>query len=267
MGLKIMTAWMPGLACLHAQDSPKEFEVVSIRVAKEMSVQEYAQRARSLQPVISAGSIRLPFASMKDLLLRAFGVPQAQLFAPEWIQSRYFTIEAKLAEGASQADVPEMSRAMLTNRFGLMFHHDVKATDVLLLAPARGGIKAPMAAASPEPSSTMPVRTNSEMGYHFDVSTTLQGLATLLTQYMRMPVITDGARQPDQSYHFVFDCYPVGKLSEVRAGEHPVTGNFTDNLIIRYADAVAPLGLRLSPAKSQLDNIVVDHLEPVPSEN
>ena len=54
------------------------------------------------QPRISPELVRLPYESVAQILQRAFGLARPQVVAPEWKESRHFSIAAKLPAGATQ---------------------------------------------------------------------------------------------------------------------------------------------------------------------
>ena len=86
------------------------------------------------------------------LLLDAFAVPAGRLQGPDWMDAQRFDISAKLPEGATADQLPEMFQALLEERFGLVFHRESKEGSVTALVVAKGGLKVKPAA----PESAQP---------------------------------------------------------------------------------------------------------------
>lgn len=102
---------------------------------------------------IDAGRVDFVCVSMRHLLLEAFAVPPGQLLAPDWTDTVAFDISAKLPNGATQDQLPEMFQSLLDDRFGLAFHRGTKEGAVNALVVAKGGLKVkPAAPDSAQPS-------------------------------------------------------------------------------------------------------------------
>jgi len=250
---------------LSAQETsaPKEFEVVSIRDVPELSPEALMATApRARLPRSSPDSVRIPYQSMARILQRAFGVARPQVVAPEWTEFRHFSISAKLPSGSTQDDVPEMLRNMLSARFHMTYHTDVRDTPVLVLTAAKGGIKAEKIVALQSRPRERPIAHG---GGHYELATTFAGLADFLKRVTFSPVL-DRTGLLD-SYFFSFDFYPFGKLGEDGKPLEAPSGDFFADQARHYDEALAPLGLRLTPSKAALENVIIDHLDREPTEN
>jgi uncharacterized protein (TIGR03435 family) len=203
----------------------------------------------------------MPYESLAQILRRAFGLPRPQVAAPEWTEFRHFSIDARVPEGASADDVPAMLLSMLSERFHMTYHSEVRNTAVLLLTLAKGGLKAEPSPEQPRPRSWL----IGELGRHYELATTSAGLADFLKQRSSFPVNdTTGLAG---SYLFSFDFYPFGKQGADGKYVGLPTGDFLTSQAVRYDEALAPLGLRLTLSKMRLDNIIIDHIDRVPTEN
>jgi uncharacterized protein (TIGR03435 family) len=78
------------------------------------------------------------FVSLTQLLPYAFQVKYYQISAPCWTSDTRWSIQAKLPDGATRAQVPEMMRTLLIDRFQLTYHHEPRDQQVyeLVLNPA-----------------------------------------------------------------------------------------------------------------------------------
>jgi uncharacterized protein (TIGR03435 family) len=132
-----------------------KFEVASIRPAAP-AVATPAQGGGGFAPpppppgggacsfrsrTMDAGRLDWSCVSLKDLLLQVFGVPQGRLVGPDWMGSQQFDLSAKLPEGSTADQLPEMLRTLLEDRFGLAFHSERKEQPVNGLVVAKGGLK------------------------------------------------------------------------------------------------------------------------------
>ncbi len=68
---------------------------------------------------IDAGRVDIGFLSLADLMQAAFKVKLHQLSGPDWMAAQRFDILAKIPEGATKDDVPQMLQALLAERFKL----------------------------------------------------------------------------------------------------------------------------------------------------
>jgi uncharacterized protein (TIGR03435 family) len=238
----------------------KEFEVVSVRPVEELSMEEYTATVRSRRPQVSPQSVRMPYETMEQLIQRAFGLAKSQVVAPDWTESRHFSVAAKLPPGATQDDVPEMLRNMLSVRFHMTYHTEVRDTHALVLTLQKGGIKAEKAVESP-----LRQRPIGRLGHHYELATTSAGLADFLKRLTSLPVIdTSGLID---SYLFSFDFHPFGKLGDDGKPLERPSSDFITSFSQHLDEALAPLGLRLSLSKVPLDNVIIDHLDRQPTEN
>jgi uncharacterized protein (TIGR03435 family) len=101
---------------------------------------------------IDAGRIDLVCISLKQLLLEAFAIPSGLLAAPDWTETDAFDISAKLPNGTTKDQFPEMLQSLLEDRFRLTFHRRAKEGVVNALVVAKGGVKVKPAA----PESAQP---------------------------------------------------------------------------------------------------------------
>lgn len=101
---------------------------------------------------IDAQRLDLPFVSLGELLPYAFRVKDYQIAAPSWVREARWSISAKLPEGASQDQAPDMMRALLVERFKLAVHREKREQPVYTLAVAASGLKVQKASPGDYPS-------------------------------------------------------------------------------------------------------------------
>ncbi len=138
----IILAAIPVIAVgvVWAQAAAPAFDVVSIRAA------EFPNPGRGGGPQqfragmqLDADRLDWGFASLADMIQYAFRVKNYQVSGPEWIRRSRWNVLARLPQGASQAEVPEMMQAMLADRFQLKFHREKREQPVYALEVAKGG--------------------------------------------------------------------------------------------------------------------------------
>src|SRR5208283_2228918 len=90
------------------------------------------------------------YESLNDLIAYAYKLQRYEISGPEWLVTDRFDIEARLPDGATKDDVPEMLRALLKERFNLATHNELQEQPVLGLVVGKSGAKLKEAAATPE---------------------------------------------------------------------------------------------------------------------
>jgi uncharacterized protein (TIGR03435 family) len=79
--------------------------------------------------------------SLAELIRVAYRVKPYQISGPDWMASERFDVLAKLPEGASREQVPEMLQALLAERFKLTVHRESKEHAIYALVVGKNGPK------------------------------------------------------------------------------------------------------------------------------
>jgi uncharacterized protein (TIGR03435 family) len=144
-------------ASLFAQKPEKlAFEVASIKPAPsllQMAADIQSGKAR-VGMRMDGARIDLSFISLRDLVVGAFKVKPNQISGPDWLISQRFEIHAKLPEGATKEQIPEMMQTLLSERFKFAFHRENKELPVYALIVSKGGPK--LKEAVEEPATPAP---------------------------------------------------------------------------------------------------------------
>jgi uncharacterized protein (TIGR03435 family) len=77
-------------------------------------------------------------ASLTDLIEKAYGLRDDQINGPGWLRDAHFDIVATFRAGAA-LKVPEMLQDLLSNRFGLSFHREIRTLPLFALVVSTGG--------------------------------------------------------------------------------------------------------------------------------
>jgi uncharacterized protein (TIGR03435 family) len=126
--------------------SKLEFEVASVKEAAPMT----GGRMR-IGMNVDDGRMTYENMALKDCIRTAYRLKDFQISGPDWLANTRFDIIAKLPEGATKEQVPEMLQALLADRFKLTVHHESKSHDSYGLVVGKGGAKlTPAAPDDPE---------------------------------------------------------------------------------------------------------------------
>jgi uncharacterized protein (TIGR03435 family) len=91
---------------------------------------------------IDAALATFQHVTLLALLSRAFDLKsRSQVKGPEWIFSARYDITARLPENATKAEVPEMLRNLLIERFRLKYHQETRDLPGYALLAGNGHLK------------------------------------------------------------------------------------------------------------------------------
>jgi uncharacterized protein (TIGR03435 family) len=273
-GLIILTS---SVALSQSAPTQASFEVASIKVAAPPTDGRLMVRMGG-----DPGRIDYTNVSVRDLIRNAYRVKDHQISGPDWLGSQRFDVTAKLPDGASKDQVPEMLQTLLADRFKLTFHKEPKVLPAYALTVAKAGPKLHEAKAGadagPRPGMRMMMGPK---GRHMTGNVTMQMLADNLSNWMDRPVIDmtglKGTYAVDmewsgddgpQSMRFMRG--PGGP----EGGPRPEGGGGEARPTDPNADAPTlftalqdKLGLKLDPRKESVDILIIDHAEKLPTEN
>jgi len=154
-----LTAGLILCAALGQAQAPS-FEVAAIRPASFPTPD--TMRSGKFNPGLKINGLSLDwgFATLADLIPYAYRVKSFQVTGPSWMRESRWNIVAKLPEGSSQDQAPEMIQALLAERFKLTIHREKRDQPVYELVVGKGGPKLDAAAAEddakPEPQGPFP---------------------------------------------------------------------------------------------------------------
>lgn len=222
----------------------QEFEAVSVKPNKSGAADSHS---RSDQGLLTGTNL-----SLRSLILTAYGVKDYQVEGPDWLGSARFDISAKFPEALPRdrekysAAVSTMMRKMLEGRFQLMVHHEQKMFTVYGLIAGRIKFKEVQEG---------PSRSDSDNHHYEGVAITMARFAEFLSRRTDLPVLDMTGLKG--FYNLTLDWAP-----EPKPGEDPGLAGAS------LRDAVQEqLGLKLETRKAPVDVVVVDHAEPVPTDN
>jgi uncharacterized protein (TIGR03435 family) len=281
-----------GVGVLAIAAFGQEFEVASIRPSGPLVPGSDVK----LGVHIDGAQVRCNQMSLSDLIGMAYKVKHYQINGPDWIAGERFNVSAKLPDGASRDQVPEMMKTLLASRFQMKLHHDSKPYPVYALIVAKGGLKMkevpPETSDSPEAEKNKPfevgvsggprgVSLSLGRGSFFDFSNnrlqvkkiSMIGLSDLLARFMDRPVVDMTGLTG--LYDFGFDLAPEDYRSmmirsAIAAGVQlpPEALRLLDGASDASLHAgLDSVGLKLDARKAPIDVLVVDQVQKTPTEN
>jgi uncharacterized protein (TIGR03435 family) len=213
-----------------------------------------------LRPNTGLGRCRMMGTNLKQLISSAYDIGLDEIVGgPSWVDSLPYTIDAK-AEDASaytKTQLIQMIRPLLTDRFKLQFHNEVRQTQGYMLVVAKNGPKlkmaidgeAPKPLTNPQGAAAGPGKGGTPgQGILFGPNTAAS-IAANLALRLHVP-ITDNTGLTGKynvELHWTLD-----ELDNQPAADKPPS---------LFTALQEQLGLRLEPAKIPINAFVIDNAE------
>jgi uncharacterized protein (TIGR03435 family) len=303
MTFKSVAVLLAAASAFAQTPAPLTFDVATIKPAQMPTPQAMMAGKIRIGETIDAGRADYGLINVEYLITKAYNVKTYQITGPSWLQSERFDISAKLPSGATKDQVPEMLKALLAERFGITLHHETKEHAVYVLVIGKGGPKfresTPEAAddtnkvagagMSMTPSGDgrgMTVKTpqgNFKMGPGADGSIKMEGsqvpmdsLIEMLTRFVDKPVVDETGLKGKYDITLEMSMSDMmamarnsGMAAQMGGGRGPgapaeAASDPSGGTIFQ---TVQNLGLRLEPKKTQMDVLVIDKGNKVPTDN
>jgi len=227
-----------------------------------------------MENTFDPGVIGLHGDPLNIVLMEAFKVKADQIIGPSWLDTDCFTINAKMPEGATKDQLPSMLQALLAERFGLAAHKENRPRPGFALVVDKNGpkLKATDMNSAEAIQHAGQVRFGSTMSSAgIKGSMTMALLAHLLSVRVKGPVedLTGLQGKYDVDISWALD--PAferpGPYAIATAESHPNADLPPAPAADLFMSIRDTLGLRLESRREQVEVIVIDHIERVPSEN
>lgn len=247
----LLAAWT--LCAALAAQAPSSFDAATVRPSgPDSATRRFMIQGRRFVTLKT---------SLADLIQFAYGLhPHQILNGPKWIESDKFDVVGATAGQVkpSEREYMAMMASLLTSRFQLRFHREKREMPVYALIVARGGPKLKLSESDPKAFPSLAfhgrgqlVATNSKLA---DLAWELQSAV------LDRPVVDQTGLT--SRFDFALTWAPDEFQKSNLTGGAPA------------ADAVPPLftaiqeqlGLRLEPARSSVEVMVIDGVAP-PSED
>lgn len=217
------------------------FEVASIKPSLAVSTNSSGLATRN-------GRLTAANVTLKRCIMGAFAVGPNQIVGgPGWLDSDRYNITAKAEQPTdSDAEIMEMVKSLMVERFKLAFHREIRTMQAYVLEASKKGPRLGN-------FSTAEASTRSGRGSIDAKAITMTRLAEVLSRQMELPVVNDTGL--DGAY-------------DVKVEWNPEPGRPTkiDSEPSIFTAIQEQLGLRLTSRKAPVAVFVIDHAEK-PTEN
>jgi uncharacterized protein (TIGR03435 family) len=222
---------------------------------------------------IEQGRLVAGYATLRDLMARAYEVKAPQISGPAWIDSEHYDVNAKIPDSASREQVPAMLRTFIEERFQLKLHHETKEMPVYELVQGKGGVKLDKAA-EPTAPTRMTMEGSGDGVMHANInSTTMASFGDMIGRWTDRPVIdktglTDkfdiklDLSMEDLARSRTANVLVIGGPAAGGSGPAP-EGNPAGSLFT----SIQKMGLKLEPKRAPMDLVIIDKAERAPLEN
>ncbi len=297
------------------------FDAASVRqspapdMAKMMADLQAGKRPDSTH--VEGSRATYTYMSLKQLIANAYKLRVYQINGPDWLLTDRFDIAARLPDGTTKDDAPDMLRALLEDRFKLAAHREMQERPVLALVLGKAGPKLKASTITPEPidesvplkpgeskmdsldgpvrliknpdgSTTYKMGTRGNFTLKFDGETrsmhmeataiTMKGFAVMMTslgggegrQVVDMTGLTG-------TYQTAIDFPLIDLMASLRdqgidlptggGGGGGASGATDPEGGQTVSAALEKLGLKLEKSKSKVEQLVIDHVEKLPTAN
>ena len=217
------------------------------------------------------GRFEYPYMTLKDILKIAYNVKSYQINGPAWLDTERFDITATMPPDSTKEQFRIMLQNLLSERFKMTVHKETKEMPMYSLIVNKGGPKMKESVVSTSgdsgPRPGMPTTVMVGRARMTAVQQTMQELANRLMSILDRPVIDNTGLTA--KYDFVLTYAP--DLSESPGGRGP-GGDIITNPDIEapqhlFGALQSQLGLRLEPKKGDVEIVVIDKMEKMPTEN
>lgn len=127
------------------QTKSPTFEVAAIAPAEPLDIAKLAASGNLSNLRIGANITETradySYLALTNLVQMAFKVQPYQMSAPAWMNEARFDIHATIPQGATREQVPDMLRALLVERFGMVARRESREMNVYSLVPGKDGAK------------------------------------------------------------------------------------------------------------------------------
>jgi uncharacterized protein (TIGR03435 family) len=270
-GLPAAVVALAAAGCALAQTGQPEFEAVSVKVAEPVPVTADGQRGIRVGTTGGPGtSDPGPYTSsgttLKNLIIRAYGVRNYQIAGPDWLAAERFDVAAKLSPDTTKEQFALMLQKLLSDRFGVAVHRESREMPVYALVIGKNGLKLKEAQYS-DSKSAGPKGVWLGGGQIGGRVATMASLADALGAQLSRPVQDQTGLQGTYDFSLSFDPQDMAISLDM-----PVASSRASVA----ADPVAPslftaiqdqLGLKLEGRKGPVEVLVVDRALKVPTGN
>jgi uncharacterized protein (TIGR03435 family) len=222
-------------------------------------------------------------AALRSLIQRAYRLENYQVLGPGSIEI-IWDVAANAAPGTTQEQANLMLQSLLEERFHLTFHHEMKEFKVYNLVPAKGGVKLKESISTDGCSmgaTSVAGKTCGPRSEQFGIARAAgsEGRGTIFTS----PSGLLAGKNADMALLAREIRQQVGEIVTDKTGlsggyDLRMQCSLTNQLTHKPFDDDSPLpsifdalqqqlGLKLDPAKTMIEVMVIDHVDAMPTDN
>lgn len=237
----------------RAQAAPS-FEVTSVKMVSDAEARG-PNAVQSPMPTYPTARFSMHYATLVTIMVAAYGTDGRRVEKrPDWNEQQLYNVDA-MVEGGRELTKEQMQpllQQLLEQRFHLKVHREMRAVQGYEMVEGPGGAKLKAA----DPANRPPGAPASFYAYF--KSDGMEGWG--LTMERLAHVLVTPVGQPVVDKTGLTGRYDIDlKYRDSADDDRPLPSVFTA--------VQEQLGLKLVPAKLQLDYLVIDHTERVPEEN
>ena len=231
------------------------------QAAPQSTAEQLRFEVASIRPHTEAGSARTGFEdnpsvvrfenlSLRALIRIAYGVMDAQLAGPGWLNDPRFDIVAKPPAGYQPGQLPVLVRNLLIDRFGLMVHREMREVPGFALRVSAGGHRL-------IESTGERTFLTGRPGLISGNKRSMAELVSLVAQMVSAPVLDETGLRG--AYDLKLQWTPQLSAPAAASSVEPELSIFT---ALREQ-----MGLRLDSVRTRVEVVTVDAVEKTPTEN
>ena len=262
-----------------------EFEVASVKKSAPAQPDQF-----NIGVHIDGAMVRYSYLPMRSYIRMAYGVKDYQVLGPDWLGTENYDIAAKLPDGATRSQLPEMLQSLLAERFKLVLHRDTRELPVYALVVGKNGPKLKESAPDPDADAGPGAKGNVDVavtvgrgGGAIDLGrgslvsygrdrmeakkVTLTALADWLTRLLDRPAVDMTGIAGTYDFSLEYSLEELRNLlRSSTGGARELPAGIPDSGTSIFASLEA-VGLKLEQRKAPIEVVVVDRIERTPTEN
>jgi len=199
---------------------------------------------------VSPGRLTCTNVTLKKLLVRAYSLKDYQVTGPDWLNTELYSIVASMPADTFGEDLLEMVQGLITERFQLATHREMKEMPVYELVVGKNGSKLTSVPYGRGSTSVNPGKLTAQ-------GVPLRNLTEQLSRFLNRPVLDKTGLTG--VFDFTMEWSPEGKTTD-EAGDLPVGPSL-------FTAVQEQLGLKLESRRAPVEILVVDRGERVPAGN
>jgi uncharacterized protein (TIGR03435 family) len=241
------------LACLFGASSgfaqAPAFEIASIKPSSGGGL------PMTIAPGLRNGTFHAQRATLRMVVAAAWGMTEPRILGPGWLNSSRFDIMAKSPQGVPDSALQPMLQNLLKDRFKLAAHLARQEMPVYFLEIAKGGVKMPLYPAhdgGPGGPGDKYRGANMIRG-----AGAISQIAQIMSGILGRPVLDRTGLRERYAWFLTF--VPLSPQPGDQGIEIAQPDIFTA--------VQEQLGLKLTAGRDNVEIVVVDHIERIPTEN